>query len=64
MRPFSYHSRGRRVASECKSALTQVELWACFARFVALTNSNSVEAISFSVWLAASISLLLSQLNA
>jgi len=31
---------------------------------VALTNSNSVEAISFSVWLAASISLLLSRLNA
>lgn len=53
-----------RVASECKSALPQVELWACFARFVALTNSNLVEAISFSVWLAASISLLLSRLNA
>jgi hypothetical protein len=36
----------------------QVERWACFARFAALPNSNSLEAISFSVWLAASVSLL------
>ena len=35
-----------------------VERWACFAWFAALPNSNSLEAISFSVWLASSVSLL------
>jgi hypothetical protein len=41
-----------------QSVARHVERWACFAWFAALPNSNSLEAISFSVWLAASASLL------
>jgi len=47
-----------------QAAARHVERWACFAWFAALPNSNSLEAISFSVWLAASVSLLPSRLNA